>query len=289
MSQGELANEILGVAPHELSKWRNNHTPLTFRGAQALDIGVPPESDPLTVWRRAYEIARARERNSPSVSPPEDMNSTGLQGVYLDALSLYAAAARLINDGDRRPADRVICIGTLHGHSGPRLNDERSSMPELPEPMKAFDRAITARIDSDTNAPWVVRELCNVTTPARLATIRDRIKRFDDSPHYEVRGYCRPEALSMLAPLIVGNSDVILATEHLRYYRADAGIHFKGREVAAWALSYFERLWARADYELRTPIGINSDALQRLAATVERSRASRAERDRRADSEQGGV
>jgi hypothetical protein len=193
-----------------------------------------------------------------------------LQGIYLDQSSAYEAAAAVIEDCDpQRPEDRVLSIASMHGHGGLRLDDVRPTPPDLPRAIKKFDQALSSRIKSDPEAPWYVRELCNVTTPKRFQLVLGRMGDRDRAPNYEVRAYCKPGALPMLAPLIVGGADVLLATEHETLYRAGTCIHFRGTRAVKWATGYFDRLWGRAEFELRTPMGVRGNEVERLQVAID--------------------
>lgn len=151
---------------------------------------------------------------------------------------------------DRRGTDSAV--------ADPLMSEENSR--EILE----FRRAMVERAAEG----WRMRFVMVARNPVRLEMFRNVVDQVD-GPDVEIRAYAASVPMS-LSPLIVANRDVVLAYDHRRFERPDAGIILRSRPIVEWADHYFDQLYMDAPYVLRDlhgPSKSGFDDLRRAMGT----------------------
>ena len=73
----------------------------------------------------------------------------------------------------------------------------------------------------------------NIVSESRLESFLDKAVVGLDSTNYEVRAFSKPNSLSTISPLIIGNKHVFLASDDDRLYRASSALFTGGIEERA--------------------------------------------------------
>jgi hypothetical protein len=189
--------------------------------------------------------------------------------VFADQESTYRNIARIIDQCDPAPSDRVIAMASLHGHSGNRVTEDEVRPPTgVSQAFAAFDGALFARMTS-RDPTWRFRQLVNATNVSRLENLLRKVIE-KESPRLEVRAFARADSLPMVSPLVVANEHAFFGPQDDLYYRAGSALYVRDRTVAVWATRYFDSLWDAAPFRIRTPAGIEPGEIQRLRAELER-------------------
>ncbi len=186
-----------------------------------------------------------------------------VHGPYFSADDLYTAAREALVGVVPHSEDRQLCLSSLYGHSGHRLSEP--TVDHLDGSSKiAFDQALDDVIVGNGCGVFRARHLMTVPTADQLDHVLTRMERYAQAPALEVRAYQIPLSILTFAPLIFANTETFLALEDDRYYGVGSGLHISGRATARWATAYFDRLWADAPFTLRTPVGVNAEAVHAL-------------------------
>jgi hypothetical protein len=178
----------------------------------------------------------------------------------------YGAACRAMesvwhNAGD----EKVIRMATLYGARGDRVAETH----DVVENFKRFEYLLGQCVLAKGTDAWSVKVLYNVTTRPRLDMILASMDRWRNAERYEVRVFFRPDAISLLGPLIVGGRNLLLGLEDERYYRTSRAIHIEGEDVTALGVQYFESLWSdRETIVLRSSSGIDSEGVTKISGLV---------------------
>lgn len=145
---------------------------------------------------------------------------------------------------DRRGTDSAVV--------DPLMSEENSQQ------ILEFRRALRDRAAEG----WRMRFVMAAGNPVRLEMFRDLVDQVD-GPDVEVRAYAASVPMS-LSPLIVANRDVVLAYDHRRFERPDAGIVLRARPIVEWADNYFDQLFGDAPHVLRDLHGPSKEGFDEL-------------------------
>ncbi len=192
------------------------------------------------------------------------------EGVLLSSPEhLYKMASQAIDSCHRRKnAPRVLRLAALHG-----LNTDLrwEEPPELSKLFRAFDARLFKCICS---GEWAVQMLVNITNAERLKNYQGLLKKAGRRGVFDLRAIVPTQStLPLICPLVLGDSDLFLATDHPGYHRAFSGIHLKGTRFADWGSQYFASLWNGAPFHLRTGTRDNARELRRLKAELGKRRS----------------
>lgn len=248
----------LGVERSTVSRWLRRSTTASVEHCRALVKQYPRffnEDDLIGLHAQAA-----------SQTSPDDLLTVGLS-VHETTLSVYEETTRSILRDPGAPEDRVCLHVGFHLDrrgvdavvSDPLLSDEEA------EVIKAFRSAMVRRARDG----WKIRSVVAMSSEMRLSAV-ERMVGLLDGPDVEIRAYVAALPLS-LAPLIVGNRDVMLAYDHRRWEKPEKAVVLRAKSVVDWASRYFEALFLDAPYTLRDPHGVVVEELARYRRELEPS------------------
>lgn len=209
------------------------------------------------------EIPTAKPIPAAPTPPPA---TAGTVWTYLSREAAYTAVPQVIQQvNQEQNGTKHLLLAALHGHSGDRLVSRGRPIPEF----SSFDASLFQCVRSAGPGMWIVRELYNITAEDRLDEIFEWVMRTKDEDGYEVRAFCMPDAISHLAPLIIGARDVFLGLEDPRYYRIQGAIHVQDEGAVQLVTRYFELLWndPRA-VVLRSAVRVEESGIERIRRMI---------------------
>ncbi len=181
--------------------------------------------------------------------------------VYPTREAVYTAIPQIIHRVSETNGRKHILLAALHGYI-----DRRAPEPIFMSP--AFEGFVETMKKCIASPSWRVHEVHNITNEERFRMVIGRTKT-PRATKYQVRSFSFPDIPQALSPLIIGEEDVLIATEDLFYYGVDRAVHLHGRDYAAMATEYFDRLWNdKRIFRLRSEKGIEEEEIKRFQLKI---------------------
>jgi hypothetical protein len=246
LTAGRLAPYLVGVdhgqLPGPLQQFQAARADRdgTWKLIRAINLQCDPSLTYAVIRRRFDRLWPELERSLSVISraasrykPRKAVHiAASREAAYLMAIEVIKRVAQ------EQKGIKSLLLPALHGYR--RL----SAAAETTRSLRAFNRIITECARSAGPNMWNVRQIFNITTAARLKDIMEIVNDAADADGYEVKAICVPDAMPPLAPLIIGNRDLLIGFDDPRYYRVGSAIHVETEEAVALATKHFEALWA---------------------------------------------
>jgi hypothetical protein len=234
------------------------------------------ESAPHRLWQpvtgespEAVTAARVELRQRTAPAGRGNSKPAGAFEVHNGSKAAYTAAneaLRCLLD-DRLRDDLEVRLANLHGLSSTRASEGSTRQPWLDE----FEQLLDECILVPATGPQI-RMIYNIDGPERWEVVKGYLDRWRQAERLEVRGLVLTDAVSLLSPLVIGRSDLLLGVEDDRFYRTGRGVHLHGKHAAEWGQRYFDTLWHDSRViVLQTPTGRNTDGIATIEQRLVRS------------------
>ena len=173
-----------------------------------------------------------------------------------------AAALRLAIDSPN--ADRSVLIVSAAGIPNDRPKTSGSFLK------RAVSDYHAALVQAVTTPGWRVRMIFYIDTEDRLDAICSQLAGYYEAPDLEAKALVSPTR-DLLAPLIIGDSDVFLAQADRRFRDVQAGVWLRDERSNQFARSYFDELWHDQTLAtIRRATGLDNVAIEDLRAELRR-------------------
>lgn len=246
----KVANQI-GVDRATVGRWVDEKVTISVDNCHALADRYPGYFDRSTLLALQLKAA-----GLDTAGPSPTVLSAGfgfdMESSYRLAFDVLTKACPL--------EERTLCHASLH-RQAPRLNDVRND-PHVPEEARAAMTRFQEEMVSMAQSGWNVRSVSAIDSPQRVEDVVIMAKALD-GPNVDVRAYVAPIP-PMISMLIVGNSDVLLSVDHPRWGKPEHGSALSSTRFATWARTYFDVLFHDAPVRIRSPKGLDHDAIAEL-------------------------
>lgn len=255
--QAHVAKKV-GASAASVSRWANGGQTIPYAQAEALCREWPTCFD-ADSFRDAFQRQAVGLGGGDRLDYLQFRLCDGPAAVYSQLASALAQ--------DRLPADQVILHSALHldvpglvhiDTDGAHGSAAATAMAEAKD-----------KLEQRASEGWRLRHVTCVGRAARLDDLVAQLGQLDGA-NVRSRAY-----LSTVPPLlnlfVIGNSDVFIAAEHVRWGKPGSALHLVNRPIASWATAHFEALFEGAPFQLRGPAGVSQEAVVDLRAVLARS------------------
>jgi len=171
--------------------------------------------------------------------------------------SLYRTAAKVLQETlDSTHANKSVWIVSATG-----IPNARPPLPRLNSATREYYRALASLMN---HSGWSVRIIYNIESAERLEWVRNYLSSMRGATDLEARAVVNATR-EIIAPLIVGDTDIFLAQGDRRFHAVRAGIWIRDSSANLFARTYFDSLWNAPDLKVvRRATGIDSNAFEAI-------------------------